>query len=306
MIHVFVVILNWNGVSDTLECLASLDRQQLKNIILTKVVVDNASKDNSVAIIAKKFPHIVLLQNESNIGFSAGNNKGIKYALSSGADYIMILNNDTITDANLVQTLIEAMKNNKQVGIASPKIYFAKGSEFHKDRYAQKEQGKIIWYAGGIMDWENIIGHHRGVDEVDKGQYEKDQEIEVATGCCMVVAKEVFSKVGLFDARYFLYYEDSDISIKARRAGFTALYVSKAHLWHKNASSTGGSGSDLQDYYITRNRLLFGYQYASLKTKIALFKESIKLFFYGRKFQRLAVADFYKGKMGKGSYPLKN
>jgi GT2 family glycosyltransferase len=146
------------------------------------------------------------------------------------------------------------------------------------------------------------LGKHRGVDEVDKGQYDVEKETDFSSGCCMGIKKEVFGKVGFLNERYFLYYEDNDYSQRVKEAGYKVIYTPKAVLWHKNAGSVGGSGSNLQDYYITRNRLLFGMTYASLKTKLALFKESIKFLLNGRKWQKKGVLDFYLRKFGKGGY----
>ncbi len=187
-------------------------------------------------------------------------------------------------------------------GAISPKIYFAKGFEFHKNRYKKEDLGKVLWYAGGKIDWKNMLGFHRGVDEVDIGQFSKLYETEFATGCCMLVKREVFERVGLFNNKYFLYLEDLDFSLKTRKKGFKIIYQPKAVMWHENAGSAGGSGSPLQEYFITRNRLLFGFKYAPLRTKIALFKESIKILAGGRTNQKKGIRDFYLRRFGKGIY----
>ena len=176
------------------------------------------------------------------------------------------------------------------------------GSEFHKDRYKKAEIGRVIWYAGGTIDWKNMIASHRGVDEVDKGQYEKLEKTDFASGCCVMIKREVLVKIGLFDEKYFLYYEDNDLCQRAKIAGYEIYYQPNAILWHKNAGSTGGSGSILQDYYITRNRLLFGFKFAALKTKLSLVKESLGLMLNGRQWQKKGALDFYLNCFGKGSY----
>ena len=161
------------------------------------------------------------------------------------------------------------------------------------------------------MDWNNVIGKHHGVDEVDKSQYEKVEETEFASGCCMMVKREVFEKVGFFDERYYLYYEDSDFCQRVKALptgrqgkGHRVMYAPKAVIWHKNAASAHGSGSSLQDYYITRNRLLFGMHYAPFRSKLALVRESFSLLLNGRQWQRRGILDFYLGKFGKGNYPI--
>ncbi|MCL4416054.1 MAG: glycosyltransferase, partial [Actinobacteria bacterium] len=170
MKKVFVSIINYNNSKDTIECLESINNLKTDKIDLNVVVIDNASeeklelKENFLKDISLK-----LIFNSKNLGFSGGHNLGIKYAISKNADYVVILNNDTILDVNLIGELVKAASEDLKIGIVSPKIYFAKGSEFHKERYKKEDLGKVIWYAGGKMDWKNVIGEHLGVDEVDKG-----------------------------------------------------------------------------------------------------------------------------------------
>ena len=118
----------------------------------------------------------------------------------------------------------------------------------------------------------------------------------------MLIKKEVLQRIGLFDEKYFLYYEDSDLSQRVKKVGYKIVYAPKAILWHKNAGSAGGSGSTLQDYYITRNRLFFGLQYVPFRAKLALVKESIVLLIKGRSWQKRGILDFYLGKLGRGSF----
>ncbi len=303
MKKVFISIINFNGKKNTLECLRSIDNLNMTGIELNVVLIDNASKEKlDIEEKILKNASLKIILNEKNLGFSGGHNIGINYALSNNADYIVILNNDTIVDKNLVYELLNAFDKDSNIGIVSPKIYFAKGFEFHKDRYKNEDLGNVLWYAGGDMNWDNVIGSHRGVDEIDKGQYEEQKEIDFSSGCCMAVKKEVFEKVGFLNEKYFLYYEDNDYSQRAKRKGYKIIYTPKAILWHKNAGSAGGSGSNLQDYYITRNRLLFGLAYAPLKARLALLRESFKLLVAGRYWQKRGVLDFYLRRFGKGSY----
>ncbi len=303
MISVYAIILNWNRKVDTIECLKSIAKTKKSGFNLTTVVVDNASTDGSVDEI-KKFVNnqdTILIVNDSNLGFAAGNNVGINYALFHSAEYILVLNNDTRLDVNLLHELVEAASKSPRGGAFSPKIYFEKGYEFHKKRYSESDLGKVIWAAGGIMDWNNVYGINRGVDEVDAGQYDKSLNIEFATGACVLYSASALKKVGVFDEKYFMYYEDVDLSIRLARAGFAIHFVPKAVLWHKVAQSSG-IGSGLNDYFIARNRMLFGLKYASVRTILALFRESIKLLRKGRAWQRIGIKDFYLSKFGKGSW----
>ncbi len=296
-----IIIVNYNGNHDTQECLESISKLKTKYELIV-IVVDNNSKEN-LKLKTSDLPYTLeCLKNKENVGFAAGNNVGIRRALESGCDYVCVLNNDTLVDPDFLDELVNTYKKNTRAGLVSPKIYFSKGREFHKDKYEKNELGKVIWYAGGEMDWDNILGKHRGVDEVDKGQFSKDMLTDFATGCSFLVSRDVLDAVGFFDETYFLYYEDADFSEKVKRAGYHIWYSSKSVIWHKNAGSTGGSGSALQDYYITRNRLLFALRYASFRSRMSVFRESLRLIFNGRPWQKKGVLDFYLMKFGKGSY----
>lgn len=305
MKHVAISLLNFNGKKNTLDCLESLRNIKRDNFKLTIVVVDNGSKED-VDLKSGTIGNIpiVVIRNSENLGFSGGHNVAIKYAFENGADYVLILNNDTYADRDFLMELLKIAERDSSVGILVPKIYFASGFEFHKDRYSEKERGKVIWYAGGEMDWANVIGQNRGVDAVDIGQFDKTEETELATGCCMLIKREVLEKIGLFDDKYFLYYEDADLTMRVKKNGFKIVYIPKSIIWHKNAVSAGGSGSMLQDYYITRNRLLFGLRYAPIRAKLALFRESLRVLLSGRYWQKRGALDFYIGKLGKGSFNI--
>jgi len=301
MKKVFLVILNWNGGKMTLNCLKSLKAIKNDNFSIEVIVIDNGSTDDSIKRIQKAEPMIVILENKDNLGFAEGNNVGIKYALEKGADYICLLNNDTRVKPDFLEELVKEAQSDEKIGLVGGKIYFEKGYEFFKNKYSESERGKVIWYAGGLIDWNNIYASHRGVDEVDTGQYDQTTETEYVNGCLMLGTREVFKKVGLFDKRYYLYFEDADLSLRAKRRGFKVVFCPKAVIWHLNSGSSG-SGSSLHDYFITRNRLVFGMKYASLRAKIALVRESLKLLKNGREWQKTGIRDFYFRKYGRGSW----
>lgn len=301
MTTVFIVVLNWNQPELTIECINSIKKLKVnKENKLKIIVVDNGSTDDSLTKL-RKIPNIEVMETGSNLGFAAGNNFGIKYAIDKNADYVMVLNNDTIVDSDLMANLLNAIQQNKKIGIVSPKIYFAKGYEFHKEKYSKSQLGKVIWYAGGKIDWKNVYGSNIGVDEVDKGQFEKIKEIDFATGACFLARSEALKEVGLFDEKYFMYMEDMDLSERIKNKGYKIVFEPTAKLWHKVAQSSG-IGSDLNDYFISKNRLLFGFKYASLRTKLALLRESIKLFIFGRHWQAVGIRDYLLRRFGKGSW----
>lgn len=302
MKKVFVVVLHYKGKEFTRQCLLSLNKAKTDSFSFQTIVVDNGFLE-SIDDLKKEFSDKIFISNKENLGFAEGNNVGIRYALKHGADYVMLLNNDTLVDSQMIVQLIKVGESDKKIGVLGPKIYFAPGYEFHKERYKPDEQGKVLWYAGGIIDWDNILASHRGVDEVDKGQYDKQIETDFVSGCAMLVKKEVLEKIGLLDKRYFLYLEDNDFCQRAKRAGFKVIYSPKACLWHLNAGSSE-VGGPLHDYYLARNRMLFGFRYAPLKTKFALTRESFRLLVNGRKWQKKGIRDFYLRKFGKGSYKI--
>lgn len=300
MTKVFIIILHFKGLKHTRDCLKSLRKLKTENIEVQIVLVDNNSRDAvklKKAIKKLSKLKIKLIENKKNLGFAKGNNVGIRYALKNKADYLLILNNDTLVHEDTLAGLIKFAKKDEKIGIVSPLIYFAPGFEFHKKRYKKSDLGKVIWYAGGIIDWKNILARHRGVDEIDIGRYEKAVKTGFATGCCMLIKKQVFDSIGLFNPKYFLYWEDIDLSQRAKNKDFKIYFCPQAILWHKNATSTG-SGGFLHDYYLTRNRLLFGLKYASFKVKASLIKESLVKLVKGRKGEKRGIIDFWRLKFG--------
>lgn len=304
MITLYISLLNFNGADDTKNCLASLNKLQIhKDVDLHVIVVDNGSKDVlKLNTALYNNLSLTLLRNDVNKGFSGGHNDAMSYALAEHADYLMLLNNDTTVHPSLVTELLATITTDKTIGAVVPKIYFTKDQEYHHDRYQESERGKVLWYAGGSIDWDNVLGKHRGVDEVDHGQYDNVESTEFATGCCLLLRKEVLDTVGMFDTRYFLYFEDADLCMRITAAGFRIMFAPKGVVWHDNAKSGGGSGSVLQDYFTTRNRLLFGFTYASSRTKFALLRESGRLLINGRTWQKRGITDFFLRKFGKGSF----
>lgn len=287
-----VIIVTYNNEHDIRDCLQSLGKSKAENI----TVLDNNSTDNTVKIV-HEFPGVKLILQKENIGLSKANNIAIKEFLEDGIEYILILNPDTFVSSNLIEGLVTVMEKNPQVGICGPKIYFAKGFEYHKDRYQKEELGKVFWYAGGIIDWKNVLSSHFGVDEVDTGQYETDRETDFVSGCAMFVRKSVFEKIGFIDEDLALYLEDVDFSWRAKRAGFRVVYAPVKAVWHKNAQSSG-VGSMSQDYYVARNRLQFAVKYAKARAKLAVIRESWRLLLKGRPGQKQGVKDFYIKRLG--------
>src|SRR3989344_5340356 len=295
MNNIFIVIVHFGKPELTQDCLRSI--YQSPQATWSTIIINNSPNRNLNGIISP-FQGVSTVNPGKNLGFAAANNLGIRSALKKGARILILLNNDTIAGENLIPILADFAGKNPDTGIVSPKIYFAPGYEYHPERYGKKDLGKVIWYAGGVIDWKNMYASHIGVDEVDSPGLNPSRKTDFATGCCMLINREVVEKTGLIDEKYFLYYEDVAYSQKAIKSGFKVSYCPKAHLWHKNARSSG-PGSSVHIYYQSRNRLYFGMKYAPWKTKIALVRESLRKLSEGG-IESGAVIDFYIGRMGKG------
>lgn len=294
------ITINFHSNADTLNVVKQLEKNTLPlGVTSTIYVVDNENS-NELRKSLTRHHQAVYVDSPGNIGFAAGNNLGLNKALEDGSDIIVLINNDTIIPEDLIINILKSPISEKHVGAVGGLIYFAKGFEFEK-KYQKNDLGKVIWFAGGEHDWNNVYGVHTGVNEVDHGQYDNTRETDFITGCLFITKAEVLKKVGLFDERYCLYFEDSDLSLRIKKAGYKILVDSKIKLWHKVAQSSG-IGSPLNDYFITRNRLLFGMDYASTRTKIALLREAVRKLSVGTKAQKQAIRDFFMRKLGKGTW----
>jgi GT2 family glycosyltransferase len=224
--RVAVIVLTWNGKSLTLDCLETLARSTYDNIEI--LIVDNASTDGTAEAIAEIYgDRFTVLVNDTNLGFAGGNNVGIRHALAIGADYVLLLNNDTLVDSELIGHLAAAISISDDVGIVGPKIYYASPPD-------------QIWYAGGKINLARGTARHIGIREKDIGQYDTLQDVDYVTGCALMVRREVIDRIGSLDPAFNAYYEDADFCVRARRSGYRVVFVPAGHVWHRISSSTGG------------------------------------------------------------------
>jgi len=224
-----VVVLNWNGLADTRALLPTLERCRIPDGWRMRVmVVDNGSTDGSVDALPREFPGVEFVPLGENRRFAGGNNEGLRRSLARGDDAIMLLNNDTQADPGLVEHLLLTLEQDPGAGAAAPLIYFAAPT-------------RRIWYAGGRC--LPALGHasHRGLRALDDGRYRAVESTGYLTGCCLLARREVWERVGLLDERYFIYAEDCDWCLRARRAGFGLRFVPTARLWHQVSASSGAS-----------------------------------------------------------------
>jgi GT2 family glycosyltransferase len=237
---VVIVVLNWNGRDDTVACVESLRGLRYQNARV--LIVDNGSTDDSVAVFARRFPDLRCLQTGSNLGFAEGNNVGMRMALADGADYVWLINNDATVDPDALDRLVEAAESRPDVGIVGPKIYYA-------------AEPRRIWFAGGTISPLGRLGHE-GWNRIDEGQWDTPRETTYVTGCAFLVKRAVLEKVGLFAPEYFLLFEEVDLCLRARRAGFRCWVEPRAVVYHKVSASFGGFSAQYY-YYFVRNYVLF-------------------------------------------------
>lgn len=294
------ITVGFHSDEDTVEVVTELEANILPRGVETVIYCVDNSRSESLRKSLTKFKKAIYLEPPGNLGFAAGNNLGMKRALRDGMDIIVLINNDTVVPSDFVKNILASPITDKKVGVVGGLIYFTKGFEF-RDNYKSSELGKVIWYAGGDHDWNNVYASHVGVDDVDQGQYDSIRSTDFITGCLFIVRSSVLSEVGLFDERYCLYFEDSDLCVRIKKAGYRLVVDPQIKIGHKVAQSSG-IGSPLNDYFITRNRFLFGMTYASLRTKFALLREAIRKLFIGTPAQKIATRDFLLGNFGWGSW----
>jgi GT2 family glycosyltransferase len=237
MPRVATVILNWNGMADTLECLASVCASEHQGWEHAIVVADNGSTDGSAAAVAKHFPEVVVLDNGGNLGFAEGNNRAIEWARAAGMDYVILLNNDTVVMKDTLQLLVEFAERRERVGAVMPLIKY----------YASDE----VWYAGGA--WISPYGR---MEPLAAPTSTAPYRTQLFTACCVLIPMQVLNEVGAFDPELFMYFEDTDLALRVEEARYETWVVPAAVTLHKVSRSTGGALSALSVYYQTRNNLV--------------------------------------------------
>lgn len=238
-----IITINYNGLHETRELIESL-QQYPQKCSYEIIVIDNGSKQNEAAILQKEYPHIQIIRSEQNLGFSGGNNLGIRIAKGK---CIFLLNNDTlIVDDSLIH-LYEALMSSPYIGAVSPKIKFA---------YPPRN----IQFAGFTpLSKYTLRNRAIGYNKPDEGQFDTPQATNFLHGAAMMVKREVIEKIGLMPEKYFLYYEEMDWCTQIINHGFQLWYEPHCTIFHKESRSTG-KDSPLKTYYLTRNRLLYTWR----------------------------------------------
>lgn len=289
---VSVILVNFNGFQDTVECVKSIKESDNKDFRI--IVVDNHSTDDSVVSLrgVQDGLGFILIESTVNNGFSAGNNLGIKKALELGTDYIWLLNNDTLIEANAIDELIEGFSFSSRVGVTIGKILYEKNRD-------------TIWYAGGAISRSTARTEHWRYNEKDTDDIEKQSVVSFATGCCVFMSVDALKRIGFMDEDYFLYEEDADYSIRIREKGIDIVYCPQARIYHKVSASTGVA-SPIAQYYTVRNKYrLISKHYRGWKKYEAYLYNTAQMLYrcvkkeLSFKYYKLGFSAFCKKEKGK-------
>lgn len=279
---VSIILLNWNGKKDTAECLESLEKLDYPNYDV--IVIDNGSQDDSVVFLKQKFPWINLIAKKRNVGFAEGNNIGAKFAIEHGAEFLFILNNDTVVDKNVLKEMMLTAQKDDHIAIVTPKVY----------NYHKKNQLESAGYVQSIL--KSKI-YQTGYQEEDVGQYESEKEVNFVSGCAMIVKKNVVAEFGIFDPSFFIYCEDQDFCYSVLQKGYKLVYSPKAKIWHKVSISMGGYKNPISIYLFTRNRIKL-----VLKRATAVQKTIFFIYFFGYYAPAFTIYSLLQGRKVVGAF----
>jgi GT2 family glycosyltransferase len=266
---VFVIVLNYNGGKTIKPCLESVFGSDYPNF--EAIVVDNASRDGSFELAKKFFSKANFILNGENLGFAAGNNVAIRFALEKFADYIFLLNSDAQVGKNTISRLVAEAEKNEKAGVISPVIYCPGGK---------------IWHAGGRISWFKM----RTVHEFEI-KSNIPYETEFSSGCAMLVKKDVFRKIGLLSEKYFLYYEDADFCLRARKKRFQCLVVPGAEVFHWEKSQENQRS---KTYWLVLSGLIF-----FKKNTPVIFRPWVSFYLILRKIKNWRDVRFTKSELAK-------
>jgi GT2 family glycosyltransferase len=245
---VCVIILNWNGLEDTIECLGSLEKVTYSNYQV--IVVDNGSEGDDVKILRGRFgDYIHIIENDRNYGFAEGNNIGMRYALANlGPDYLLLLNNDTVVAPDFLTQLVTAAEQDSAIGVVGSRTY-----DYQAGSSTSLVGGRVNW-------WRGNTPHIRSDDIIDKGS--NIREVDRIEGSCLLARREVVEKIGMLDPEYFAYWEETDWCVRIRRGGYKICCALDSKIWHKGQHSYVDS---LKLHYFLRNNILFMRKNADAK-----------------------------------------
>lgn len=272
-----VVYKNYEVLHDFINSLAS----QTSQTYMLYIVDLTDEKERQLIPWIRKIEDKVTYLTGENKGYAHGVNVGLENASRQGFTRFAIVNPDVVFDTNFVLYATHSLAHHPRT-ILGAKIFYAPGYEYHvKSKpidiipYPLTPDTYTIWYAGGKIDWSHSTTSHVGVDEQDSAEYNQERSTDFVSGCCILYDKTVYDIVGVWDTGYFMYYEDTDYCMRARMKKIKILYDPTIVMWHKNAQSTGGSGSSFHLQYMEQSKLRFGLKYAPFWTKLHLLKNYV-------------------------------
>jgi len=245
--RVAAVVVNYNGRQITLQAIESLRRMDYPNFDL--VVLDNASTDGSSEAIALAYPDLRQIRVEVNRGSSSGYAAGFRWAFENGYDYVLLLNNDIEVEPGMLTELVKVAESDAKIGCAGPKCYF------HGDR-------QRLWSAGGILRFRESITRERGYGEIDRGQYDRDVDVDYINGCAILIRRAAAQAAGMWDDLFFICVDDADFCTRVRRHGFRCVFAHRAVLYHRVAFTTGGYRPD-RNFQFGRSGAIYVRRYAN-------------------------------------------
>ena len=256
---VAVIVLNWNGTADTVECVQSLLLLDYRAVEI--VIVDNGSRPPAATDLSRRFPTATCLQVERNLGYAGGNNVGIRYALEKGHDYVFVLNNDTVVQPGCITAAVEVAESDPSIGVVGMKII------------AMDDPARV-WVAFGQVTYRQGLVRLIGYYWLDDGRFDQQRDVEWVAGTAMLFRRRALEEVGLFDEEFFAYHEDVDWCASARDRGFRVVFAPQAIIYHKGHQSSGGKGYVTPRQYLAgRNMILFVRKHANAlqRLKFAVF-----------------------------------
>jgi GT2 family glycosyltransferase len=242
---VSIIILNWNGKEDTIECLDSCKKITYSNYEI--ILVDNGSTDGSAEYFKNMYPEIRIIENGTNLGFAEGNNIALRWILANGTDYVLLLNNDTIVDPNFLSELMDVAKNTPEIGVVGPTVCY-----YNDVNRIQSAGAKIHWNKGKTT-------HFTDISTIDK-----IRDVDYIMGCALLAKSDLYTEIGLLNKNYFAYWEETDWCVRAHKAGYRIVHVPKSKIWHKGGS-TSKKTSGFYEYHMARNMFWFMKQNATKK-----------------------------------------
>jgi GT2 family glycosyltransferase len=240
---VAVIVLNWNGGDDILDCLESVFESDHKAVEV--LVVDNGSVDGSSDVIRLRFPQAQFIDNTRNLGFAKGSNQGMEWALGRGVRYVLLLNGDARLHPDAISELLAAVVVGDDAIVACPRMYLG---------YSVDGMNRLWFAYGTVKLWAGVF-QNPAFNQIDSPRWSQPKDMEYASGCCMLIPARILQKIGMLDESFFAYCEDIDFSLRARRAGFRLKYVPTAQLWHGSANRTDRTRTANYRYLATRNNL---------------------------------------------------